>query len=96
MPTIPMPEPLAKFYEAEHGMLQFYDAEIRGGGRCYVKEKMVIAGAAAVGLSCWFKRWVKACKGHQASRPRPPRHVASRPPSANNAVEEAAPAPRLP
>eukprot|EP00747_Dinoflagellata_sp_TGD_P216054 gnl/TRDRNA2_/TRDRNA2_88661_c1_seq2.p1 gnl/TRDRNA2_/TRDRNA2_88661_c1~~gnl/TRDRNA2_/TRDRNA2_88661_c1_seq2.p1 ORF type:complete len:600 (+),score=95.45 gnl/TRDRNA2_/TRDRNA2_88661_c1_seq2:239-1801(+) len=93
MPEHKMPEPLSKFYEAEHRMLEFYDQEIRGGGRSYIKEKIAITGPLAVGLACWWRRWVRGCAGigsRSIRRPRAPRAAVAvtAPSAAPSAIKE--------
>eukprot|EP00931_Biecheleriopsis_adriatica_P004097 TRINITY_DN105815_c0_g1_i1.p1 TRINITY_DN105815_c0_g1~~TRINITY_DN105815_c0_g1_i1.p1 ORF type:complete len:659 (-),score=121.26 TRINITY_DN105815_c0_g1_i1:2-1936(-) len=62
------PQILSKFYEEEEKMLHYYHDEVRVAA--YANFRPKVEGPRAVGLGCWFRRWVRGVKGRSAIRPR--------------------------
>mmetsp|Transcript_7977 Transcript_7977/g.18503 ORF Transcript_7977/g.18503 Transcript_7977/m.18503 type:complete len:619 (+) Transcript_7977:62-1918(+) len=63
---IRVPSNLVRFYEEEEKMLRYYEDGIRV--MLLRREKPLTEGSRAVGLGCWFRRWVRAVKGPRPSR----------------------------
>ncbi|CAK9013806.1 Alpha/beta hydrolase domain-containing protein 17C [Durusdinium trenchii] len=56
-----VPSNLVNFYEEEEKMLRYYEDEVRI--MALRRERLPQHESKAVGLGCWFRRWVKAVKG---------------------------------
>mgnify|MGYP002804065722 FL=1 len=60
---IRVPTRLVNFYEEEEKMLRYYEDEVRI--MALRRERLPHQQNKAVGMGCWFRRWVKAVKGHR-------------------------------
>lgn len=72
------PEELEKYFDEREKMLRFYFSEIKSGGVLQARARDNAINKA-VGLSVWFKRWVKSHRGSdrigtasQSARQQPP------------------------
>merc|ERR1712217_258745 len=60
-----VPEDLPKFYEAEYDMSAYYKEMIEPSVQ--KRDRQAGEDGRAVGLQCWFLRWVRGCKNLGAS-----------------------------
>lgn len=60
-----VPNNLVRFYQEEEKMLRYYEDEVRV---LALRPLKPLAEGRAVGLGCWFRRWVKSVKAPRPGR----------------------------
>ncbi|CAE8700177.1 unnamed protein product, partial [Polarella glacialis] len=63
------PSHLVNYYDEEEKMLRYYVDEVRA--LTIPREKKWVEGTRAVGLACWFRRWVRGVRGRPTVRSGP-------------------------